>query len=117
MPGRRAGRRRGHTHVDHERRCLMTDNPAIVAQLRTLEQLTRTGNQVARLRTVQARTAEPRRELEQNAEQAERRLARIQDALRELGAIPDVVGTVVGRAVALLKSQIEQAQRFDEALL
>jgi len=95
----------------------MTDNPAIVAQLRTLEQLTRTENQVARLRTVQARTDETRRELEQNAEQAERRLARIQDALRELGAIPDVVGTVVGRAVALLKSQIEQAQRFDEALL
>lgn len=93
------------------------NHTAVVAQLRTLEQLTRTENQVARLRTVQARTDETRRELEQNADRAERRIARIQEALRELDAVPDVVGTVIGRVAALLKSQVEQAQRFDEALL
>ncbi|TCK26728.1 ferritin-like domain-containing protein [Pseudonocardia endophytica] len=90
---------------------------AVVAQLRTLEQLTRTEHQIARLRTVQARTDETRRELERNADNAERRIGRIQDALRELGAVPDVVGTVMGRVAAVLKSQVEQAQRFDEALL
>ncbi|MFP5072159.1 ferritin-like domain-containing protein [Pseudonocardia nantongensis] len=95
----------------------MTDTPAVVAQLRTLEQLTRTENQVARLRVAQARTDRTRRELEDNAGRAERRLVRIQDALRELDAVPDVVGTLAGRIVALGKSQAEQAQRFDEALL
>ncbi|MDQ4118284.1 MAG: ferritin-like domain-containing protein [Actinomycetota bacterium] len=93
------------------------NHTAVVAQLRTLEQLTRTENQIARLRTAQARTDETRRELEQNADRAERRLARIQDALRELGAVPDVAGIVIGRAAAVLKSQVEQAQRLDEALL
>lgn len=95
----------------------MTDIPAVVAQLRTLEQLTRTENQVARIRVAQARTDETRRELEDNAGRAERRLARIQEALHELDAVPDVVGTLAGRIVALVKSQAEQAQRFDEALL
>lgn len=95
----------------------MTDTPAVVAQLRTLEQLTRSENLVARIRIAQARTDETRRELEDNAASAERRLARIQDALRELDAVPDVVGTLAGRILALVKSQVEQAQRFDEALL
>ncbi|MEV1295614.1 ferritin-like domain-containing protein [Pseudonocardia sp. NPDC049635] len=95
----------------------MTDTPAIIAQLRTLEQLTRTENQVARIRMAQARTDQTRKELADNAERAEQRLDRIQQALRELDAVPDFVGTLAGRIVALVKSQAEQAQRFDEALL
>ncbi|WP_145981285.1 hypothetical protein [Pseudonocardia sp. HH130629-09] len=54
----------------------MTDTAAVVAQLRVLEQLTRTENRIARLRTVQARTDETRRELTDNARRAEGRLAR-----------------------------------------
>lgn len=95
----------------------MTDTAAVVAQLRTLEQLTRTENQVARIRVLQARTPQTRRELEDNAGRAAHRLTRIQEALRELDAVPDVVGTLAGRILALVKSQAEQAQRFDEALL
>ncbi|MYW73888.1 ferritin-like domain-containing protein, partial [Pseudonocardia sp. SID8383] len=95
----------------------MTDTAAVVAQLCVLEQLTRTENRIARLRTVQARTDETRRELTDNARRAEDRLGRIQDALRELDAVPDLVGAVGGRILAFVKSQVEQAQRFDEALL
>lgn len=95
----------------------MTDTAAVVAQLRVLEQLTRTENRIAGLRTVQARTDETRRELTDNARRAEARLGRIQDALRELDAVPDLVGAVGGRILAFVKSQVEQAQRFDEALL
>lgn len=95
----------------------MPDTTAIVSQLRTLEQLTRTENQVARIRVAQARTDGVRRELETNASNAERRIGRIRDALREMRAVPDVVGPVVGSLAALVKSAGEQAQRFDEALL
>ncbi len=95
----------------------MPDTSAIVSQLRALEQLTRTENQVARVRVTQARTDGVRRELETNAAAAQRRIGRIQDALREMRAVPDVVGPVVGAIAALLKSTAEQAQRFDEALL
>ena len=38
-------------------------------------------------------------------------------SLHELDAVPDVVGSPAGRVLALVKNQVEQAQRFDEALL
>jgi hypothetical protein len=58
-----------------------------------------------------------RRELSQNADNAERRSAQISAELRSLGAVPDVVSPIVGRLSAVFKSTVEQAQPFDEALL
>ena len=92
-------------------------NAAVISQLRTLEQLTRTEVQIARTRVAQARTDAVRRELRQNGDNAERRAEHIAAALRDLGEVPDVVAPAVGFAAYLVKSTVEQAQPLDEALL
>lgn len=95
----------------------MAHTTTLISQLRTLEQLTRTEAQIARLRVTQARTEAVSRELRQNTENADRRAAAISDALGSLGAVPDVVTPAVGRVLALVKGTLEQAQSIDEALL
>jgi hypothetical protein len=92
----------------------MANTAAVIAQLRTLEQLTRTEIRIARLRVAQARTEAVRRELEENGDNASRRAERLATALHDLDAVPDVVAPVVGRAAALVKSTVEQAQPLDE---
>lgn len=89
----------------------------VVGQLRALEQLTRTEAQIARVRLGQARTEAVRRELEQNGTNSVRRAERIERALRDLDAPPDVVTPTIGRVVALVKTALEQVQAIDEALL
>lgn len=90
---------------------------ALVNELVALLRLTRAEAQIARIRISQARRDEIRRELEDNATEADRRAARIQDALRRLGGTPDVLGDTVGRFMALTKATAEQAQPFSEGLL
>jgi hypothetical protein len=90
---------------------------ALVVQLDALSQLTRTEAQIARVRVGQARTDAVRRELRQNAGNADRRASRIAAQLRALNAVPDVVSPALGRVLALLKATIDQAQPIDEALL
>lgn len=94
----------------------MTTN-TMVHQLRALAHLTRTEGQIARVRVAQARTEAVRRELRQNAGNADRRTRRIEAALGELNAVPDVVTPALGRVLALVKSAAEQVQPIDEALL
>jgi hypothetical protein len=89
----------------------------IVMQLRALLQLTRTEVQIARIRTAQARTDAVRRELRQNADNAQDRSRRIGEALHALDAVPDVLTPALGRVLALVKSTVEQAQPIEEALL
>ena len=95
----------------------MTDNnDKILFQLRQLAQLTSTEAQIAQVRISQARTDAVRRELTQNASNAEDRLQAIVDAIRELGGVPDVVTPAVGRVTAAVKSTVEQIEPLDEAL-
>lgn len=100
-----------------------TTNPETVAtdtlvvQLDALSQLTRTEAQIARVRVGQARTDAVRRELRENAANADRRAARIAAQLRALDAVPDVVTPALGRVLAMVKATIDQAQPIDEALL
>jgi hypothetical protein len=65
----------------------------------------------------QARRDEIRRELEDNASEADARAARIQEAVRRLGGAPDVLADTVGRVTALTKVTAEQVQPFSEGLL
>jgi hypothetical protein len=58
-----------------------------------------------------------RRELEQNGVNADRRAQRIERALRDLDAVPDVVTPAIGRVLALVKTTLEQMQAIDEALI
>ncbi|AMY24337.1 ferritin-like domain-containing protein [Rhodococcus fascians] len=89
----------------------------LIAQLRIALQLTHTEIQVAETRVVQARTEAVRRELTQNAANGRDRAAAIEEALRNLGGLPEVVAPFIGRTFAAVKAVAEQAQPFDEALL
>lgn len=93
------------------------DTTRLLAQLRTLLDLTNTEIQIAETRVVQARTEAVRRELTQNAENGRERAEAIQSSIRELGGYPDVIGPFLGRAAAAVKALTEQAEPFDEALL
>jgi hypothetical protein len=95
----------------------MSDTATLITQLRILLQLTRTEAQVARLRIAQARDEEVRRELAENATNADRRSRRIAGALRDVGTVPDPLTPTLGRLTALLRGALEQAQPLDEALL
>lgn len=89
----------------------------LLAQLRTVLDLTHTEIQVAETRVAQARTDAVRRELTQNAENGRIRAEAIEKAIRDLGGFPDTIGPFLGRAAAAVKALTEQAQPFDEALL
>ncbi|MEH3141847.1 MAG: ferritin-like domain-containing protein [Mycobacterium kyogaense] len=89
----------------------------LIAQLRTILDLTHTEIQVAETRIAQARTDAVRTELTQNAENGRARAEQIEAAIRDLGGFPDVIGPFLGRAAAAVKALTEQAEPFDEALL
>ena len=89
----------------------------LIAQLRTILDLTNTEIQVAETRVIQARTEAVRKELTQNASNGRARAESIEAAIRNLGGHPDVIGPFLGRAAAAVKALTEQAQPFDEALL
>ena len=93
------------------------ENATLLAQLRTLLDLTATEIQVAETRVAQARTDAVRRELTENAANGRERSEAIETAIRNLGGFPDVIGPFLGRAAAAVKALTEQAQPFDEALL
>jgi bacterioferritin (cytochrome b1) len=90
---------------------------ALLNELAALLRLTRAEAQIARVRISQARREEIRRELEENADEADRRAGRLQETLRRLGGTPDVLGDTVGRVTALTKVTAEQVQPFSEGLL
>jgi hypothetical protein len=89
----------------------------MIGQLRSLLQLTRTEASIARTRQSQARTDAVRRELAENADNADARALQISEQLKALGGIPDVVAPAVGRLTAMAKTVVEQAQPVAEALL
>jgi hypothetical protein len=93
------------------------DTTRLLAQLRTLLDLTNTEVQIAETRVTQARTEAVRRELTQNAANGRKRADAIEAAIRKLGGYPDVIGPFLGRAAAAVKALTEQAEPFDEALL
>ena len=93
------------------------DTSTVLAQLRTVLDLTNTEIQVAETRLSQARTDAVRRELSQNAANGRARAEAIETAIRKLGGFPDVIGPLLGRAAAAVKALTEQAQPFGEALL
>ncbi len=95
----------------------ITDTTRLLAQLRALLDLTNTEIQVAETRVAQARTEAVRRELSRNAENGRRRAEFIEQAIRDLGGMPDLIGPFIGRAAAGVKALTVQAQPFDEALL
>lgn len=93
------------------------DTTTLLAQLRTVLELTNTEIQVAETRVAQARTEAVQQELTENARHGRERALKVEAAIRALGGYPDVVAPFLGRATAAVKALAEQAQPFDEALL
>ncbi len=93
------------------------ETTTLLAQLRTVLDLTNTEIQIAETRVAQARTEAVERELTQNAANGRERAAAVEQAIRDLGGFPDVIGPFLGRAAAAVKALTEQAEPFDEALL
>lgn len=96
---------------------MSTTSTTLRQQLRTLLTLTNTEIQIAETRTAQARTEAVRRELTENAENGRLRAQAIEEAIRDLGGLPDVIRPIAGRLSASVKALAEQAQPLDEALL
>jgi hypothetical protein len=94
-----------------------SETATLIAQLRTVLDLTNTEIQIAETRVAQARTEAVRHELTQNAANGRARAEAIESAIRDLGGFPDVIGPILGRAAAAVKALTEQAEPFDEALL
>ena len=86
-------------------------------QLSALLTLTHTEIQIAQTRVTQARTEAVARELTQNAANGRTRAVAIEEALRELDGLPEIIRPLVGRGIAAGKTILEQAQPLDEALL
>jgi bacterioferritin (cytochrome b1) len=89
----------------------------LIRPLRDLLQLTRAEALIARQRVAQARTDAVRRELTQNADNADVRADKIAREIRAHGGVPDVLTPALGRVAAMVKGVVEQGQPFDEALL
>jgi bacterioferritin (cytochrome b1) len=89
----------------------------LVAELNALLRLTQTEATIANARVAQARSGRIAEELAENAENCNERSLMISEAVRDLGHVPDVVGSVAGRVNALAKTVIEQGQPLTEALL
>jgi hypothetical protein len=92
------------------------NNAKLIGQLRILHNLTNTEAQIATTRVVQARDDSVREELATNAANAQERSRLIAAALRDLGGVPDVITPALGRATALAKTVVEQAQPLAGAL-
>jgi hypothetical protein len=98
-------------------RAAMSPRNELVAQLNALLRLTQTETMIAETRRAQAATDAIERELDANADKCRQRGALLATALRDLDAVPDVVGAAAGRLAASVKSTVEQGQDLTEALL
>lgn len=96
---------------------MTTQNAELVVQLNTLLRLTAHEAATARARTSQATTDSTRKELLENARDCDRRAAALKQAVLDLGGAPDVLGVALGKAAAVAKLPLEQAQPVTEALL
>jgi len=94
----------------------MDTTAELVKELTNLHRLTQTEIMVAETRRAQAATKDFERELRENADKGRERLQLLDDAIRDLGGIPDYVGSTLARLAAPAKALLEQAQTFEEAL-
>ena len=95
----------------------MSTRNDLVSQLNALLRLTQTETMIAETRRGQAATDAIERELAVNADKSRERARLLVTTLRDLDAVPDVVGAAAGRLAATVKSTVEQGQNLTEALL
>ena len=89
----------------------------LVSELQQLLRLTAFEQTLAQVRRSQAASAVVATELAANAAKARERQRLLTEAVRQSGGIPDVVGAALGRAGALVQTQLNQAQTLQGSLL
>jgi bacterioferritin (cytochrome b1) len=89
----------------------------LVSELQNLLRLTAFEQTIATVRRTQARTAALEQELADNVEKARERSALLVQAIRQVGGVPDVVGSAAGKIGAFTTSQLNQVQSLQGALL
>ena len=89
----------------------------LLTELNALLRLTQTEAAIAHARRGQARSGRIAEELAENAGNCDERALLLAEAIRDLGGVPDVVGTVTGRLAAAAKLLVEQGQPISDALL
>ncbi|MCW2666243.1 MAG: hypothetical protein JWN57_1205 [Frankiales bacterium] len=89
----------------------------LVTELQNLLRLTAFEQTIATVRRTQARTAELEKELTENVQKARERSHLLVQAIREVGGVPDVVGSALGKAGAFATTQLNQVQTLQGALL
>lgn len=96
---------------------MSTSKNLLLSELNALLRLTQTEATIAHARRAQARSGRIAKELAENADNCDERSLLISEAIRDLGAVPDVVGSVAGRVAAIAKTMAEQGQSLSDALL
>ena len=89
----------------------------LVSELQNLLHLTSFEQTIAAVRRTQAASAPVAEELKANYAKSVERGQLISDALRQVGGVPDVVGSVMSKAGALVTTQVNQVQTLQGALL
>ena len=89
----------------------------LVAELQNLLRLTAFEQTIATVRRAQAASTPIADELKANAQKSVERSQLLQDAVRQAGGVPDVVGAALGRAGAFVQTQFNQVQTLQGALL
>ena len=89
----------------------------LVSELQNLLRLTAFEQTIATVRRAQAASTPIAEELRANAQKSVERSQLLQDAVRQVGGVPDVVGAALGRAGAFVQTQFNQVQTLQGALL
>jgi bacterioferritin (cytochrome b1) len=89
----------------------------LLSELQDLLRLTAFEQTIANVRRVQAASTSIAEELKANADKARERQQLLAEAVRQTGGVPDVFGTALGKAGALLQTQVNQVQTLQGALL
>ena len=89
----------------------------LVSELQNLLRLTAFEQTIAAVRRTQAATTPIADELKANYAKSVERTRLLQDAVRQAGGVPDVVGSALSKAGAFLQTQVNQVQTLQGALL
>ena len=89
----------------------------LVSELQNLLRLTAFEQTIAAVRRSQAATTSIAEELRANYAKSVERGQLLQDAVRQAGGVPDVVGSALSKAGAFVQTQVNQVQTLQGALL
>ena len=89
----------------------------LVSELQNLLRLTAFEQTIAAVRRSQAATTSIAEELRANYDKSVERSRLLSDAVRQVGGVPDVVGSALSKAGAFVQTQVNQVQTLQGALL